>query len=376
MNTEDAKPWILAVQDLLNDWLAQYTLAETHNAATPIAVDVVASPDVDGILSIALLQRWLQQTTNGACAIRIAAIYTTTDIIMLGATTRCDLKRALWVDHDVLGNCRSIGNHLTQMRPHDRLPHKHEKSFNPNSHAGVAFSNAFRGVGAVGRDKYPFGTAHLLAHALFADELNVFTEKQPHHSLFAWLAHADGAWLTAQMYQQSALLWYQDEFESAPWMQFLFHNYLHDSLRFAKHSALAKSLGLALQSNLQRASSASLQSDRFLYGAQAMQWSACRGHQGLTNCTGWNVAQINDNWLPAFREMLTLVQVSFGTAEQNKIMAVEEAQHVHCGTVHKPNPSDLLESNVSMPTLLKENGAFSVAFVSRRMVRYTVDLDI
>lgn len=358
----------------MSDWLSQYEDAES--ASSTIPVDVVASPDVDGVLSIVLLQRWLQRRYNDKFAVRICAIYTTTDLVLLG--TDCDsarLKRALWIDHDVLGNCRSIGNHLTQMRPHDRLPWRHGKSFNPNEYAGVAFSNAFRGLGVAERDKYPFGTAHLLAHALFAAELNLFAQKQPYHSIFAWLAHADGAWLTAQMYRPSALIWFRQEFQDAPWMKFLFDDYLHDCIRFDKHNALVKSLSIALRSFLQNSSSASLQSDRFLRSANASHWQVCRGRQGITNANGWDVAQLNCDWLPAFREMLALVQVSFGGKLGNRVLPVANASQVWHGEVHKPNPDDLLEMRVSVPATLKRNNAFSIAFVSRRMLRYTTKIN-
>lgn len=359
----------MAVQNLVDDWLSH--CAYTVNGQ--VFVDVVASPDVDGVLSIVFLQKYVTQKTKGVVQVRVAAIYTTVDVIFLGKSTVESLRNALWVDHDVLGNCRSIGNHLTKMHSNDELPRQHCQSVNLNQQSAIAFSNAFRGLGASQKDKYPFGTAHMLAHVFFGDQLNQFASTQPFHSLFAWLAHADGAWLTAQMYRSSALLWYQNEFESAPWMRYLFTDYLANETRFKKHAALVDSLDLALKGSLQTGTSASSQSCEFLERKSVLLWQKCCGSQGVGSCSFYidDLERLNNDWIAALNRMLALVQVSFSTKPQ---LLLEPALGALRGTLCRLHASDEQNANTDMAKLLRDENVFSIAYVSKSLIRYTKDL--
>jgi len=80
-STHDAKgidTWTDALDGVFADW---------DRAA------IVVSPDVDGILSAALV--------SAAYGSRIAGIYTTSALLLVDGATPNDASEALWVDHDV-----------------------------------------------------------------------------------------------------------------------------------------------------------------------------------------------------------------------------------------------------------------------------------
>lgn len=362
---QDAVPeWTERVRALLADWIGQYGSNE--------CADVVASPDVDGVLSILLLQRWLASRNR---KIRLVAVYTTTELIVFHGATIDDCKRALWVDHDVLGHCRSIGNHLVQLRPDDTLPDQHPLSFNLNEHIGQSFRDSFSGMGRTGQDKYPFGTAHLLAQSLFMHELNALADRKPYHSLFAWLAHADGAWLTAQMYQPSAIQWYRRQFRSARWMRFMIFGYLLDEKRFAAHEQLIHHLHNDVKNIRVESSATSSENVNNFLSECSLRWKKCTGHQGMAHCTAQSAKQIEEQWMPAFGRFILWIGKAFGFEGAMPFPVEHKIALILRGSVLTPDPSLMSCEDVgAFPKLLKDHRAFSMAFTARRTLRYTVDL--
>jgi hypothetical protein len=122
---------------------------------------VVLSPDVDGVLSMALLQAIMHRERGVKPG--LLATYDGGTLVMLAsieaqASSRL-LASALWLDLDVCNGCLCIGQHVVQRSEADEIPGRHGNSFNPNVWWGVSVERYTR--------KYPLATAHLLVPLLF-----------------------------------------------------------------------------------------------------------------------------------------------------------------------------------------------------------------
>ena len=169
---------------------------------------VVLSPDVDGLTSCALL------AAEGE--VNVVGIYTTTKLVVLDGTTNEDVKNALWLDHDVsLKGVRCIGQHLINLHSTDTLPLREPQSFNPNAWVRQSWKDSFKGRAGRKRDKYPFGTCHMIADAVGFDTGTQVTEQA------ALMAHADGTWRTVVDYQANADIWYDLMFQGNKFLKFL-----------------------------------------------------------------------------------------------------------------------------------------------------------
>lgn len=124
---------------------------------------VVTSNDVDGLLSAALVCH----LTNA----RLVGFYTNWCLVLFDGASADDARDALWVDLDVLGNVRCVGNHIIHARaasasatsddrPLDVLPNRNEYSVNLNERYGQTAGASFRSTSLERgkKDKFPFST--------------------------------------------------------------------------------------------------------------------------------------------------------------------------------------------------------------------------
>lgn len=359
---------------MIENWLSQYGQDERPG--------VIASPDVDGVLSIALIELWRQQqqknnteSAHSVAPVQIVGIYTTTDLLLCDHCTTDDARRALWVDHDVLDNVRCIGNHLIELDNTAfnacTLPNRHPLSFNLNASVGHDYRRSFHAARR-GRDKYPFGTAHLLTHALLRTRADAKFAAQPYAPIFAWLAHADGAWSTATQYAASAEQhWYAEQFERCAWMSYLFRDYLSDERRFRLHCSVVRDIKNALGAWCDTGSSATGNGSGNNAGA-GFAWHLVRGHQGAQRCDARSrPLALNGPWLGAFNALLSLVFRSACNIDQKNVPRIGSISSAIFGRVSTPNPSQAWANNAAFVNAMRQERVFSLAFVSKWRVRYT-----
>jgi len=172
-----------------------------HCFATWDQRHVVTSPDVDGLLSAALVCQQFDA--------KVIGIYTTRHLVLFDHATHADAKDALWLDHDISHpGVICLGQHLIQRREDDQVVTRHRPTFNPNLHWGQSWDKSFKGRSGRGVDKYPFGTIHFLMAALEVDQFPV--ESAPR----SLIAHADGSWVTPFDYPKNCAWWYKAMFAS------------------------------------------------------------------------------------------------------------------------------------------------------------------
>jgi hypothetical protein len=146
-------------------------------------VDVVLSPDVDGVVAFYLLRRYLAQT--GRTATIVGQYDSKTLYLYEGVETA---KHALFLDLDVHFTPHCIGQHVI-----GNVKAPPGLYFNPNRHFDV------RNYAS----KFPFGTCHLMLWALFPDEGEVL--RSPEAEALLW--HADSAYANARKYKPNATAW-------------------------------------------------------------------------------------------------------------------------------------------------------------------------
>lgn len=198
---------------------------------------VIISPDVDGLISTVVL--------NKIYPLEIIGIYTTTHLLMLGDFTTQDAKDALWLDHDVSApGVRCIGQHLVLHEPENKLPLRHQISWNPNNWMNQSWKHSFAGISGKKRDKYPYGTAHFL--------WDLIEKRKVSDVEMALLAHADGTWFALDLYKANGTIWKGLMFPDSAWVDTLLtyrdqhqfhgtHNKVVQSLQNMGYSSASRS---------------------------------------------------------------------------------------------------------------------------------------
>lgn len=330
MNSETQLRWQDALLQVLEDWDGQV---------------IITSPDIDGLLSAALL-----------CSLRksrLGGIYTTRYLILFDGLSRTQARNALWLDHDISHpGVRCIGQHLVLHKPEDRLPRRHSVSFNPNIYYRQAYSSSFKGKTGRQRDKYPFATIHFLMAAL-----NI-PKPRPGSFHYHLLAHADGAWKTPIDYPYNCQEWYRMMFDGNSIVRDLVGDYTRDEGGKARHYALVENLrGRGIAARASRINKASL-TDR--------GWGRIEGNQSLT--FGLNVKTAT------FLEKLQSV-IQFISEQTNWSMAPPNSiTDIIPGVVETPYPD--LFSRQSFDEFMTEIEMFSHAFTGLRMLKYTTGIDL
>lgn len=158
-----------------------------HNAVQTIKrsntkfIDIVLSPDVDGVLSSLFISQYAGQM---GWKVHVIGTYNGRSLRAFGNIDSARVAKALWVDLDVRFNVRSVGQHFLGSTA------VHAGTFNPN---------VFYSVQSM-KNKYPFSTSALLFWALcpgFA--LSPLGE--------AALVHADSMYWVATRYRKNAGEW-------------------------------------------------------------------------------------------------------------------------------------------------------------------------
>jgi hypothetical protein len=208
--------------------------------------EVVVSPDVDGLMSAALLARHKP--------VRIIGAYTTSHLLLGNGVSKERAADALWLDHDVSEpGIRCVGQHLVLRTDKDLLPRREPVSFNPNIWSPQPWNKSFAGVSGKKRDKYPYGTAHFLAVALGTSRGKLSVEQR------ALFAHADGTWRTVVDYRANALIWRDLMFPGDPLIEYLLDDYQSREADLASHLTLVqKLLAAGVQAQQSRAPRAQL----------------------------------------------------------------------------------------------------------------------
>jgi hypothetical protein len=148
---------------------------------------IIISPDFDGLLSAAIIKKYKD--------IKISGIYTTNRLFMLDESNP---KDSIWVDHDIRqDDIVSIGCHAVY--PEIKV---NELSFNPHRIYNQHPDNCFKGINSKVRDKFPFSTSVLLAHAYkwFPDD--------PMSIML--LGHADSGYKVYNQYKSNVEAWASD----------------------------------------------------------------------------------------------------------------------------------------------------------------------
>ena len=145
---------------------------------------IIISPDFDGLLSAAII--------NKHKPIKISGIYTLSKLIMLDDT---DPTESVWVDHDIRNpKIVSIGCHAVY--PEIEV---NPLSFNPHRIYNKHPDDCFKGVSSKARDKFPFSTSVLLAHAYQWYPEDITSIK--------FLSHADSGHIVFNKYFGNVKAW-------------------------------------------------------------------------------------------------------------------------------------------------------------------------
>lgn len=158
-------------------------------------VDIVLSPDWDGVLSTVLLHHYVK-TAHPKTPVQVIGTYDCKKIVTLGEQD--SVREALFLDLDLPmdGVCH-IGQHLLGY-----IPLSNELSFNPNAH----FKNYETWT------KYPFGTAQMLFYGLFEE-----TDFPPIAETL--LAHADSSHANAKKYAPNCKQWIDKMYKNETYMK-------------------------------------------------------------------------------------------------------------------------------------------------------------
>ena len=158
-------------------------------------VEVVLSPDWDGILSTVLLCHYMK-TSHPSVPVVVTGTYDCKKIVTLGKQT--NVREALFLDLDLPmdGVCH-IGQHLLGY-----IPLSNQLSFNPNAY----FENYETWT------KYPFGTAQMMFYGLFE-------EKDFPPVAETLLAHADSSHANAKKYAPNCRNWIEKMYKGEPYME-------------------------------------------------------------------------------------------------------------------------------------------------------------
>ncbi|MDD9799982.1 MAG: hypothetical protein OXU29_05920 [Gammaproteobacteria bacterium] len=324
MNTNN---WQSELDRVLNKWDGKY---------------IVTSPDVDGLISAAILK--------SAFNAEICGIYSTRYLFILDGYDRDSCKQALWVDHDISDpDIQCLGQHLVLHSPGNTLPLRNPDSFNPNIFFPQYFTGSFHGVRGVKKDKYPFATCHFLLHLATPPE--EFSDEE-----ISLLAHADGSFANVHRYRQNCDIWFGLMFQSSkPMRAICGGKYLDGDNYHQAHSMLVRRL---IEAGINKRSSQTSQR------AIPRRWEALIGHQSIPFRKG----QDSDIFIRKVNNVVRVI-ADISRFDAGKLGHVKE---ILAGEVETPYPDFLNKANFD--SFMVEKKIFSHAFVSNRQLRYTTDL--
>lgn len=304
---------------------------------------LVSSPDVDGLLSAAILGR--------ACGAQLIGLYTTSHLLLFDQFTPKDALRALWVDHDI--NHKSIqcvGQHLVMHSALDRLSTRHPFCFNPNVHYGQTYQESFGGIHSTSQDKYPFATCHMFLSFLGLDVHSLNDREK------ALLAHADGTFANIHNYAKNCAIWKDLMFPNSYFFSEIMPDYSGATHIVREHTSLVEEL---IQAGINKKSS---QVKQHQLPDSLVQLT---GHQNIPY-------RIRQN-LTTFCERLNTVIAVIGNGTQFSIPPINEVKHSVTGNGQPMYPNQILRGEFDR--FLEEKKIFSHAFTSQTVFRYTTMLE-
>jgi len=238
-------------------------------------VEVVVSPDVDGVVSFFLLQEYLKKRNVNAVLVGeynskqlLAYQAKPKNIPYLVHTPLVEIQNlldnALFLDLDVRFAQHVIGQHYLG---NVTLPEK--TYFNPNIFFDIQEYTS----------KYPYGTAQLLMWALF-DEKDFPTFKHKFSLAQAFFVHADSTYMNCKAYNRNATNWASRLFGSvdkspASLQRLLSKDYFANGLKVHQH--MLATIRPYVKGNGK---------------VENNTWDACSGHQSCL-CTGDVFALLN-----------------------------------------------------------------------------------
>lgn len=326
-----------------DDWLPQFNEAiDAWNKRF-----IITSPDVDGLLSAALMCNEF-----GA---QLIGVYTTTHLVMFDNFTTEAAKEALWVDHDISHpGIVCMGQHLVRLQVNDELPTRHKPNFNPNLIWPVAWENCFNGRQVAKVDKYPFATIHYLMRGLKVPD----PPKQS--KAYSLLAHADGTWVTSYDYPYNCNQWREWMFKDWPGViNDLVDQTYADMISLETHlEVLLDLLNAGISKGRSRANvSQDIPSD----------WASIEGHQGLR----FSIRTKREPWMQKFNDVWTYISDLMNW----KVNYPKSITNVISGTAQPEYPDRILK-NQSLDQWMIENNVFSHAVTFRNTIRYTTNLEL
>lgn len=321
-------PWGDQVVAVLNDW----QLSGSQ--------DLILSPDVDGLTTACLL------ASRFPC--RIAGIYTGQHLLLTGDGTLDEARDALWLDHDVSGpGVRCIGQHLVHHRATDQLPRRDPRSWNPNTWQRQAWDKSFAGIKGKKQDKYPYATAHFVAHALG----NLETSDS---DMLALLAHADGAWFALHIYRANGEIWHNKMFPGSGTIEVM-RNWAEAHEHHKSHQEIVARLRVSgIKTQVSRSPRATLLSDDL---------KSLTGNQSVKGRPTANQEQ----YLRNLQSALTVVAGVVGSSPNLDCMPGLFVSGER--ESHYPNRID--SEYGSFDEMMLQEQIFSHAFTDQRTLQYT-----
>jgi hypothetical protein len=339
---------------------------------------VVTSNDVDGLLSAMIVCE-----LTGA---RLIGFYVNWALVLFDGHTADDARDALWVDLDVLGDIRCIGNHLLHAKQGDVLSGRNELSVNLNEMYGQCVANSFRGYSqrANCKDKMPFSTVCMLVYAL-RDRLQArFPSLDPDTllyrdacenkcknsiSLLSLLAHADSTYNVVQMYRKNSQAWISAHFYDAPYMQTLL-DYQKNTAFLENHKQLVKLFDKVEPSrrffwgDLAPQPKKTGNATTFDYRFQTLQFP---GAKNLLLCV--DLERLNSDWMPTVQSLIdTLGKVSrWNCLSSGSVRQLGKITSVLRGVDESLN----CDPSFIVPARLADDGVFSHAIIFRGCIKVT-----
>jgi hypothetical protein len=330
--------------------MQEWTSRITNIFPSKAEIDLVISPDVDGLLSAAIV--------NQRCRAKVIGIYTTKHVICLGDQTSDSLKNAIWLDHDISRpDITCVGQHLVLHDENDRLDLVCKKSFNPNTWVKQAFYGSFQGRNGRSRDKYPFGTAHLLSHAFGMDS------PDPETPAFSALAHADGTWATTQDYQLNCKWWRENFFVHDSFLDNLSDDYCGSEKNLKLHKGLVLDL---LAANVRTRSARSAQSPLI-----RAEWQDLQGHQSPSISLSMR-ARDPRQMLQSGIDKLESIQNVLSKYTGMTLPEFDQVSSWESGKFNPIYPNQIERGDLNR--FMKENNIFSHAFTLQSRMNYTTEL--
>ena len=188
-----------------------------HSAINDDHIDVVISPDLDGVLSYFFLVEYLKKINVTSC---IIGQYNSEELVKF--TDNPNFKNALYLDLDVRFAKHVIGQHFIGDVEVPKVTY-----FNPNIFFGIKqYTN-----------KYCFGTCHLLLWALFKpEEFPILCPSDCNvNPAISLVVHADSMYSNCRIYHRNAMNWSRKLFgdiDNSPYIlkQLLDRSYFNNCL--------------------------------------------------------------------------------------------------------------------------------------------------